>query len=371
MKISCIKENLYKGLLITGGISSRNTTLPILNNVLLKTDAIGLTVSATNLEVGVITKIRGKVQTNGSLTVQGKLFTELISLLPNEKVDLEVEGVDLKITCAGHQTTIHGLAAEDFPVIPEVVSKKTISVGCKDFAKALEQVAFAANPNENRPEISGVLLDIVETNKIALVATDSYRLAEKIIEITKGGVELGQIIIPLKTIQQVVRVINTNEEAVEMGMQINDNQIMWNIGETLIVSRIITAQFPDYKQIIPKKFNTELWIDRMALLQAVKSASLFTRAGINDVRLQINPSQKNILISAVNSQLGEDTSTLMLNKITGEANEIVFNYRYLLDGLNAVNDKEIKLSIVDTNNPGLLKSANNEDYSYIIMPIRQ
>ncbi|MFA4937067.1 MAG: DNA polymerase III subunit beta [Patescibacteria group bacterium] len=371
MITTCTKDNLYKGLLITGSIAGRNSALPILNNVLLKTEAGGLTISSTNLEVGVITKIRAKVSAEGSLTVQGKLFTELVSLLPNEKVDLEVNGLNLKVSCAGHQTIIHGLAADDFPVIPEVVSKKTATVVGKDLAEAFEQVAFAVNVNENRPEISGVLLNILDNKKIALVATDSYRLAEKIIDVVKGDLGTGQLIIPLKTVQQVIRVANTNEEIKEINVQISDNQIMWSIGETIIVSRIISAQFPDYKQIIPKKFNTELWLDRNTILQAVKSASLFTRAGINDVRLQVNPGEKTVQISSVNSQLGEDSSTLAVNKVSGEANEIVFNYRYLIDGLNVITDKEIKLSLVDTNNPGLLKPAANGDYNYIIMPIRQ
>ncbi len=371
MKIICTKENLYKGLLIAGSVASRNLSLPILNNVLLKTETGSLTISSTNLEVGVVTRVRAKVSSEGALTVQGKLFTELVSLLPNEKVELEVNDLNLKVICAGHQTIIHGLAADDFPVIPEIVSKKIATLTSKDLTEALEQVSFAVNLNENRPEISGVLLNVLDNKKIALVATDSYRLAEKIIEILKGELGIGQLIIPLKTVQQVIRVANTNEEVKETNIQIGDNQIMWSVGETVIISRIITAQFPDYKQIIPKKFNTELWLDRNIFLQAVKSASLFTRAGINDVRLHINPGQKTIQISSVNSQLGEDVSVLIANKIVGEINEIVFNYRYLIDGLNAITDKEIKLSLVDTNNPGLLKPATNGEYNYIIMPIRQ
>ncbi|MFH1867146.1 MAG: DNA polymerase III subunit beta [Patescibacteria group bacterium] len=371
MKISCTKENLYKGLLITGYVTGRNTTLPILNNVLLKTEGGALTISSTNLEVGVVTIVRGKVGVEGSITIQGKLFTELVALLPNDRVDLELDNLDLKISCAGHQTVIHGLTAEDFPVIPEVAAKGNVVVDSQDLAEALNQVLIAVNPQEARPEISGVLINMVNDKKLALVATDSYRLAEKIILISKGQLGAGQLIIPVRTVQQLVRILNTHEETKEVEIRVGDNQVMWQIGESKIVSRIITAQFPDYQQIIPKTFNSELLVDRTSLLQAVKSASLFTRAGINDVRLQTEPSTKKLLVSSANSQLGEDSSTLTLIKATGSNNEIVFNYRYLIDGLNAISGKEVQLAIVDTNNPGLLKPASGDDYSYIIMPIRQ
>lgn len=371
MKLSCTKENLYKGLLIVGSLTNRSASLPILNNVLLKTESGSLTISSTNLEMGIITSVRSRVDTPGSITVQGKLLLELVALLPNERVDLELTSLDLTIKCANHQTVIRGLAAEDFPVIPEVVAKAGLLVGAAELAESLNQVLFAVNPNESRPEISGVLLNIGANKKMAVVATDSYRLAEKVVPILRGELGQAQLIMPLKTVQQLVRIINTNAEVAEVEIKLGENQVRWQVGATRVVSRIITAQFPDYQQIIPKNFHTDLIVERLALLQAVKSASLFTRSGINDVRLQVVAAKKQLLVSSANNQLGEDNSVISLTKVTGEDNAIVFNYRYLLDGLTAIADKEVALAIVDTNNPGLLKPVGADDYYYLIMPIRQ
>jgi len=371
MKLSCTKENLYKGLLITGALAGRNVSLPILNNVLLKTTNGGLTISATNLEMGIVTTTRSKVEIAGAITIQGKLFLELVSLLPNERVDLELNNLDLKVNCGGHQSVIHGLAAEDFPVIPEVAVKGSLAVGAADLSEALNQVLFAVNPNESRPEISGVLLTSGGDGKLAVVATDSYRLAEKILTSTKGYLGTGQLIVPQRTVQQLIRVINATEDLAEVEIKMGDNQVLWQVGETKVISRIITAQFPDYQQIIPKKTNTELVIDRAAYLQAVKSASLFSRGGINDVRLAVWAGKKQLQISSANSQVGEDTSAIDCHSVKGGDNEIVFNYRYLLDGLNAIPDKEVLVQIVDNNNPGLMKPVGQNDYQYIIMPIRQ
>lgn len=371
MKLSCTKENLYKGLLITGALTGRNASLPILNNVLLKTTDGTLTISSTNLEMGIITTARSKVENAGAITIQGKLLLELVSLLPDERVDLELNNLDLKISCGGHQSVIHGLPAEDFPVIPEVVTKGGLTVVAEDLAEALNQVLFAVNPNESRPEISGVLLTSQGEGTLAVVATDSYRLAEKILTSSKGNLSNGQLIVPLRTVQQLVRIINATEDITDVEIKMGENQVLWQVGETKIISRIITAQFPDYQQIIPKKTNTEIVVDRAACLQAVKSASLFSRGGINDVRLAVLAEKKQLQISAANSQVGEEVSTIAGNISKGGDNEIVFNFRYLLDGLNAIIDKEVLVQIVDNNNPGLIKPVGQNNYQYIIMPIRQ
>ncbi len=368
MKITCTKENLYKGLIVVSNLAGRNTTLPILNNILLKTESGLLTLQSTNLEIGVVTKVRGKVDEEGAITVQGRLFTELVSLLPNDKISLELEGLNLKISCAGHQSVVRGLSADDYPVIPEVVGKKVFNYKNQDLGEALNQVLLAVNTNENRPEISGILM-ILDNKKMTLVGTDSYRLAEKSIDTIKGDGE-GKVIIPPKTAQQLIKVLS-NSEGIDVALGIGDNQIMFSVDETVIVSRLISAQFPDYQQIIPKNFNTTVQMDKNNLLQAVKSAGLFTRSGINDVRFVIDADNKTMAISSANNQVGEDVSVLPLSKVTGQSNEIVFNYHYLLNGLEALASKDIELQVVDTNNPGLLKAVDDNNYIYIIMPIRQ
>ncbi len=369
MKIICTKENLYKGLQITSQISGRNASLPILNNILLKTKEGILQVCATNLEIGIVTSVRGKVIQDGNITVQGRLFNELVSLLPEDKINLELEDFNLKINCVGHRAVIHGLSADDFPMIPEVIKKPQVFVSSEELSEALEQVVLAINPNENRPEISGVLF-IGSSKKLVLVATDSYRLTEKTITLNKSLGFEWQTIVPLKTAQQLIRILLFYPQT-EISMQLNDNQITWFVDDTIIVSRTITAQFPDYKQIIPSRFVSEAWLDKQIFQQAIKEASLFSRAGINDVRLLIEPDKKTVFISSSSSQIGENSISLSDQKIIGQENQIVFNYHYLIDGLNTIKEKEVYLGIVDSNNPALLKPKEQTDYSYVLMPIRQ
>lgn len=368
MKFSCTQENLNNGLSTVGHIASRGASLPILNNILLKTIPGGLELTATNLEVAITTTIRGKAEGEGMITVQGKLLTEAVSLLPDEKVDLVIDGLSLLLTCDKNHTVIKGMGAEDFPVIPQVTKGQSATVPTKDLSEAINKVVFSVNPDEGRPEISGVFLG--NTNgKIAIVGTDSYRLAESILVGDKGSTPENGIIIPLRAAQEVGRISQTSG-ADETTIFFGDNQILWQIGDTQIVSRLVSGQYPDYLQIIPKDFNTTIVVNKDALQKAVRSASLFVRSGINDVRLKFDSNKKVVVVSSTNSQLGEN-ATEINTQTEGEGAEVVFNYRYLLDGLAAIPTKEVKIKVVGPNQPSLFEPNNNEGYRYLIMPIRQ
>jgi len=368
MKFLCTQENLNNGLSSVGRIAAKSASLPILNNILFKAVPGGLELTATNLEVAVTTTIRGKVEGEGSITIQSRLITEVVALLPNEKVELEVEETTLNITCGKSRTIIKGTTAEDFPVIPQVGGGKEISLPTSELAEAINRVSFAVNPDESRPEIGGVFLGKIN-KKIVLVGTDSYRLAESTLSVKAEDLQIDGVIIPLRAAQEVGR-ISQDTETAEVVIVLGENQILWKIGETKVVSRLVSGQYPDYLQIVPKEFNTTILVGRDTIQQAVRAASLFVRSGINDVRLMADPGAKAVKISSTNSQLGENTTELEA-EVKGEAAEAVFNYRYLLDGLAALSGKEVRVRVAGPNSPSLFEPKSGEGYRYLIMPIRQ
>ncbi|MDP3985891.1 MAG: DNA polymerase III subunit beta [Candidatus Veblenbacteria bacterium] len=368
MKFLCTQENLNSGLALVGHVASKSTSLPILNNILLRTTQGGLELVATNLEVAITTMVRGKTEGEGTVTVQGRLFSEAVALLPHDKVELVVEGTTLTLICGRSRTVVRGMSADDFPVIPQVSGGTKFSLPADELGQAIASVAFTVNPEEGRPEISGVFLGNTEKH-LVLVGTDSYRLAERTLSQSVTLPQSEGMIVPLRAAQEVGRVTQ-GAEGQEVIVVLGDNQVLWQIGDTQIVSRLVAGQYPDYRQIVPKEFSATVVVSREALAQAVRSASLFVRSGINDVRFSFETNAKAVKISSTNSQLGENTTELEAT-VEGEAAEVVFNYRYLLDGLQTINTKEVQVKVAGPNNPSLFEPKGETGYRYLIMPIRQ
>ena len=366
MKIICTQENLSGGLQLVSHIASKNISLPILNNVLLKAESGVLKLLATNLETGITCKVRGKVEKEGSFTVQAKTLSDYVNLLPKENITIEQIDQNLKIESTNSKTLIKGIEASEFPLIPHVEPANTYKIKTKLLKEALNAVAFAVSFDETRPEINGVFFSFKD-NTLTLAATDSYRLAEKKIKIEQQ-VEDYEVIIPIKTIQELIRIIGEDDQ--EIIINSSDNQILFLIGETKLNSRVVEGQYPDYQQIIPKENKTRAVINVKEFINTVKRASLFCKQGSNDVKLKFLPESKEIVVYATNMQIGE-SETRQAVEIEGKENDIVFNHRFLLDGLQNIEAEECVLEINKNANPGALKPKTEEDYLYIIMPIKQ
>jgi len=256
--------------------------------------------------------------------------------------------------------------ASEFPMIPRVEEKEPYSVKSSDFKTALIQTAFAVALDESRPEISGIYLSF-EDKKLTIAATDSYRLAEKTIATEKGSSKAKKVILPLRAAQELIRII---DEASEVSININENQVLFSIGQTRLVSRQIEGQYPDYKQIIPNEYKTKVIINSKEFTQAVKRVSLFCKPSINDINLQISGQAQEIVVSAANSQVGE-SETNVGAKVEGDENKIVFNYRYLLEGLQNMDTEEAEIEIASSQSAALMRPKDRKDYLYLIMPIKQ
>ncbi len=396
MKLTCTQENLNKALSIVGKVINKNTTLPILNNVLLKTDKKGLKLSSTNLELGVTYWIGGKIEEEGEITIPTKLFANFISNLPNDNVEIRLREDVLSIKCNGYKTNIKGLSAKEYPIMPKIETEPIFKIRSSEFKYALSQVLPAVSNSESRMELTGILLDIsqIRKNKITLVATDSYRLAEKTVTLEKANIseealktlgEVNSIIIPKNTVQELVRDLDEGEEILEVTL--SERQILFNFGKANMISRLIEGKYPDYKQVIPESYKIKVSVSLKELLNAIRVASLFTNISNNSIELKISSATKSVEVSAETSEVGSNITKIpaemSMEPARGEEKKskddsegldenlkVVYNYKYLLDGLNSIGGEKAVLNINGASAPTILKSPGKEDFVYVIMPVR-
>jgi len=281
------------------------------------------------------------------------------------------------IECENYKTKIKGQPADEFPLIPAVDKKNYYSVKIDKFRQALSQVVFAVSASESRLELSGVFFSF-NNKKLVLAATDSYRLAEREIDIKaeQNNSEEQSIIVPAKTLQELIRILSGAKEGGEESAEgeikfyISDNQILFVIDSTELVSRLIEGQYPDYKQIIPASSKTTALVNRTELIRAVKASALFSKTGINDINLDFPSGKNQAVVSSASGQTGESVIELAA-AVKGEDNGIIVNCHYLLDGLNNIEGENVKIEVVDNNTPCVLRPEKEKDYLYIIMPIKQ
>lgn len=367
MKFTCTQENFTQGLGAVAHIASKNTNLPILNNILVKAEKSGIILSATNLEIGVTTHVRGKVENEGAFTVPARLLAEYVNLLDQKQITVELDGTTLLVRSQDAQTKLRGIPAEEFPLIPTVEAATKFQVAATDFRDAVSQVVFAAATDDTRPEISGAYLHFAEKT-LTMAATDSYRLAERTLALSGNkGERSMSVIVPTKTLQELVRLTGSGDGMITFCL--TQNQALFLYEDSSLISRLIDGQYPDYKQIIPTSSATQCVIETAAFVQAVRATSLFSRPGINDLTLTIAPTGT-IKLSATNAQVGENQQTIAA-AVEGSDNSIVFNSRYLLDGLTTVPTDRVVFAMTNSASPGILRGEGNEDFLYIIMPIKQ
>ena len=374
MRLISLQENLKRGLNIVGHLTTKNINLPILNNILIKAEDGNIELISTNLEIGIVHQLRGKIEVDGRVTVDSKLITEYVNLLGGgEKVKIEEKNDELKVECGSYKTKIKGESAKEFPLIPAIPKNNHYGCQVEEFKKALNSVIFAVSNSENRVELTGVSF-YFNKNKLSLAATDSYRLAEKEISLNNSGAaEEHKIIVPAKTAQEMLRILNNLEgggsgEEQELKIYLSENQILFTVDSVDLISRLINGHYPDYKQIIPVKSETNVLIERAELVRAVKAAALFSKTGINDVTMGFS---KNLVVVSAFSGASGESQIEVGAEITGGENEITVNYRYLIDGLNNIESERVRINILNSNAPCLLKPEKEDGYLYIVMPIRQ
>lgn len=379
MKFSCTQENLHQGLQIVSHGAIKNVNLPILSNVLVRVADKTIRLTTTNLEIAVTATVRGKVDEDGECTVPSKLFAEYVSLLSNERVDVALQGETVSVESAATKTKIKGIAATEFPLIPKVEHAGAYRVPVVDFRKALGRVIFAVSANESRPELSGVLLRFQPNGpagELILAATDSYRLAEARIALHEGaGQAERSIIVPSRTMAELSRILGAFKDTVDakatLEIVVADNQVLFLYETVELVSRTIEGKYPEYRAVIPENAKTTVLARREEVIKGVKTSALFARAGINDVQLGADAAGKRLLLRSTDSQTGEN-ETILLGDVDGVDNMVTLNFRYLLEGVSAIDSEQVAIKFVDSATPCVLTPAGDKpNYLYIVMPIRQ
>jgi DNA polymerase-3 subunit beta len=370
MKFSCTKDNLLETLNLVAGVAGKHVNLPILSNILIKADQQKVECSTTNLELALTVTLRAKVEVPGTFTVPARTFADIAALLRDEKVDIELKDQELIVVSGKSSTKIKGTPAEEFPIIPQVEQGKEFSLSVRELKHGLSQVSPAVARNDIRPELAGVFFGFNLPNRPGLVmaATDSYRLAEKVVAV-QGNTEMLKVILPGKTVQELSRMlVQAKEESIKL--MVAENQILIHMDSVQLMSRLVAGVYPDYTQIIPREFTTTVTVPTDLLRKEIKAAGLFTTTGVNAVTLETKPEAHSVVISSASTQTGEYLSEVPA-EVTGEAVSVLLSHRYLLDGLTTIDTDQMVFKIVNGDSPCVVAPEGDASFIYIVMPIRQ
>ncbi|MEI8060934.1 MAG: DNA polymerase III subunit beta [Candidatus Berkelbacteria bacterium] len=365
MKISCTQANLNKGLSIVSRIVGTRTTLPVLSNIYLEAKDGQLKLSATDLEIGVTTSIGAKVDEEGALTVPARLISDFIAANSDESLDLESKATTMHLKSARYEANIKGIDSSEYPVLPDISKDSLIDLATGDFTQAISEVVVACATDDTRPVLSGIYFKF-EKDFLYLVATDSYRLAEKKISIPGSDVE-KEFIVPARTMQEILRITAAASGLEKVGISATDNQVSFTIGDTQVVSRLIEGSFPNYKQIIPSAFKSAAEIEVKEFSSAIKMASLFARQGGNNVKIRFEGPE--VTITSVADQVGDNISKVPAT-VSVDSEEITFNAKYIGDILQVLPDKKLVFEVNDRFSAGVIRPEKSKDFVYIIMPLR-
>ena len=373
MKLSCLQENLNRGLGIVGRAVAARSTLPITQNVLMATDGGQLKLSATNLEIGITTWVGAMVEEEGSITVPARLLSEFVGSLLADRIDLEMtqRPLAVRLACARTEARINGTDASEFPPIPSVEGELAAKLDARTLRTAIGQVVFAAATEESRPVLAGVKLELEDDN-FTMAAADGFRLAVHKGKLVEPVAEASSAIIPAKTLNELNRFLADQEAPVEMMISSAKGQVLFQLESIQVVSQLIQGTFPNYAQLIPQSYQTRAVLDLQDLQRSARTASIFARDGSGIVRLQMVPGKDDakgkIVLSARAEEIGENTDEVDTD-IEGEEAKIAFSSRYLLDVLNVMERGSITIEATSPSSPGVFKATGSEDYVHVVMPM--
>lgn len=363
MKLVCLQENLKNSLSIIERGVGQNATLPILSSILLSANNNQLKLSATNLEISITTWIPCKIEEKGEVCIQSKVLSGFVNNITNGKIDIELDNNVLKIKKDDYKANILTTDPKNFPIIPKVKNEENIKIKQKDLKNGVVKVINSASISDLKPEITGINFNF-KKNILKIAATDSFRLAENQIILEKNVNEERNFILPQKTAQELSRLLKDSDENADL--IIDKNQIIIEFNNIQIYSKLIDGHYPDYNQIIPKSFETVLSIKKSEFLNTIKLASVFC-GKTNDIKMSIK--NNNLEITSQDLEKGENKNLIKTDK-KGPDLDTVFNYKYLIDGLNNIEDEEIIFSLNEKNTPVMFYGKNNKKYIYLVMPIR-
>lgn len=364
MKIICLKKDIKEAVSVCERISGKNLNLPILGNILLDADGKDLKLISTNLELGAEIIIPAKIENKGKITVPSGILNSFLSNISgSDQINLEVQNNNLIISTNNNSTLIKSQSADDFPNLPKLKSNNNFSIPIIDLISGLKMVFYSCAVSTIKPEISSVYLYSNKTNMLTFTATDSFRLAEK--KINHFFPELGPILIPFKTVVEIIRIFDGKDGKVDI--LFDKNQINIKKDNIIFISRLTDGVFPDYNQIIPKKFTTDAIINKEFFINSLKISGLFS-GKLNELNIVVNSEDGLFTIKTSNSEAGENIAKIPA-KITGESVKITFNHKYIYDCLPSIDSEEIILRFSGEGKPLLINGAQDNTFQYLVMPM--
>lgn len=373
MRVSCMQDKLARGISTVSRAVATRSTLPVLSNIYMGTENGMIKLAATNLEIGITTWIEAKVEENGATTLPAKTIADLVNQSPPERITMELDtrNQDLHYRCAAVDSTIKGIDANEFPIIPTGHDGQRVVVVAPLFKEMIEQVAFAAATDETRPILTGVMLRF-DSDKITMAAADGFRLSVRSAHIENGTNAVTTVIVPARTMSEVARVLGDSENDVEIIITRDRNQILFHVDNVDVVSQLIEGSFPDVQRLIPQSYATRTTVDTGQLLKATRRAYIFARDAANILRMRISDTEPGtpgtLTLQAEASEVGGNVEELVAS-IEGKAMEAAFNAKYLMDVLNVMRAPQVVIETTSSSTPGVIRPVSSDSFVHVIMPM--
>jgi len=374
MELEILTQNLKEGLRNVERLTKKTPTLQVLDNILCQTEKNFLRLTSTNLETSLVWWVLAKVTKEGKVAVPGSFLNNLVSLIKSERIKLKSEEKSLVLETENQETKINGIDPEEFPIIPKIEKSEPFEIEGSILEEGISQVVEIPSPSQVRPEISGIYF-LLKKDKVKIVSTDSFRLAEKTIVLSQKLKKEGQFILPQASGRELLNILSQKKGKLKIYFESNQVLFEWLTEETShpqvhLLSRLVEGEYPNYQEIIPKKYTAQILLKKEDFLNQIKKAGLFS-GKVSEVKLSPLIKEKKLKIFAQTPELGENQAYLSA-KIEAEREipEISFNYKFLVDGLNNIKSSEVTLGLSGEEGPGVLKPVGDPSYLYILMPIK-
>lgn len=374
MRVSCLQDNLSRGLNIVGRAVSTRSPLPVLSNILIATDSGRLRLSATDTKMGIVAWIGASVEDDGAITVPARTLTDLVNTLSPERVDIDVSvrTTTLNLHCGATTAKIKGIDAQEFPIMPEPSEEDSwLSIPADLLRDALSKVIIAAARDDSRPILTGVLIGF-EDGLLTLAAADGFRLSVVELPLEVDFYDAFQLVVPARALSELLRISAEEQENIHLVLPPDQSQVIFRLSDIdLSVQLIGDGVFPDYRQIIPTDLTTRTVLDTADFLKACKRADIFAREANHTIRMSFEPQDGTIgvvRVKATSAETGENEVVLDAT-IEGDGLEIAFNVRYLIDVLSVIEEDRIMLGTTRSDKPGMLQPVGNSSFTYVVMPM--
>ena len=372
MKISCLQENLKRGLSIVSRAVSPHSMMPITQNVLLTTEQSMLRISATDLNIAMTTWIGAHVEVEGSVAIPARLLSDFVNSLPPETIEIEktLEPIGVNVKCMSFEANISGTSEEDFPPIPTVEDGLAAKIEPGVLRDAISSVSFAAATDASRPVLTGVKTEI-RGDELKVADDDGFRLAVYSAKLAEAPAEDIDFLMPARVLNEIGRLLGSEERAVDLMVTPSSNQALCRVGDVEIVTSMIAGNFPSYSQLIPQSYTTRVVLSSDEFLRATRTAAIFARDDSNIIRLKMAGGEENapgcLTVSARAVEVGNNQGRLDV-AIEGDDAKIAINSKYLIDVLEAIGG-DVALEMTTPTSPGVLRPAGSDDYVHVVMPM--